>query len=192
VAQAGDVLLADDFASNRNGWDEAGDETARREFRDGMYAIRVFNTVWFAWSTADTEPLTDIHLQVRVHNLGGQDPAFGALCGYQNPESFYFLGFGDDGYYGIARVENGNLTLLSDPSGSFTHSDAIAVGQPAYTLEADCRADGTLRLAVDGVTIAEVVDSNPYGPGRIGLFVQSFDNVPVEAAFDDLVVTARP
>lgn len=185
-------LLADDFADNRNGWDVASDDTARREFRNGIYAIQVFNTVWFAWSTANTGPLSDIHLQVTVRNVGGHDPAFGVLCGYQNPDAFYFLGFGDDGYYGIARVENGNLTLLTDPGGNFTRSEAIALLQPAYTLEADCRVDGTLRLVVDGVTIAQVQDVNPYGPGRIGLFVQSFDNVPVEVAFDELVVSALP
>jgi hypothetical protein len=42
---------------------------------------------------------------------------------------------------------------------------------------------------VDGILIAEAQDNDPYGPGSLGLFVQSFDNVPVEVAFDDLIVT---
>jgi hypothetical protein len=186
---SGGVLFEDDFEANTQGWDEDVNDTAGRSFRDGVYAIEVFNTVWFAWANPETDPFEDVHLQVTVRNAGGNDPAFGVICGYLNSDAFYFLGFGDDGYYGIARIEGDDFILLTGDQNSWVQSDDIALFQESYLLEADCRSDGALRLSVDGVTIAEAQDSAPYGPGGIGLFVQSFDNVPVEVEFDNLVVT---
>jgi hypothetical protein len=145
--------------------------------------------VWFAWANPETEDFDNIHLQVTIRNAGGNDPAFGVLCSYIDSNAFYFLGFGDDGYYGIARIEGNEFNLLTGDGDSWTQSDDIELFQESYQLEADCRADGGLRLLVDGVTIAEAQDASPYGAGGIGLFVQSFDNVPVEVEFDDLVVT---
>ena len=185
----GDVLFEDSFDEDVNGWDTDSDDTAAREFRDGIYSMQVFNTVWFAWANPETDDFEDIHLQVTVSNTGGNDPAFGVLCSYIDSDAFYFLGFGDDGYYGIARIEGDDFILLTGDGESWTQSDDIVQFQESYTLEADCLADGTLRLIVDGVTIDEVQDDSPYGAGGVGLFVQSFDNVPVEVEFDDLVVT---
>jgi hypothetical protein len=187
---AGDVLFEDSFDEDVNGWDVDSDDTSAREFRDGIYSIQVFNTVWFAWANPVTDEFEDIHLQVTVSNAGGNDPAFGVICSYVDADAFYFLGFGDDGYYGIARIEGDDFNLLTGDGESWAQSDDIELFQDSYQLEADCHADGTLRLIVDGVTIAEAQDADPYGAGGIGLFVQSFDNVPVDVEFDDLVVTA--
>jgi hypothetical protein len=192
VPEAGAILFEDDFEADVNGWDVDTNDTAGRLFRDGVYVIQVFNTVWFAWANPETDAFTDVHLRVNVSNVGGNDPAFGVLCGYQDADAFYFLGFGDDGYYGIARIEGNDFILLTGDQNSWVQSDDIELFQDSYDLEADCHADGTLRLIVDGVTIAEARDTAPYGAGGVGLFVQSFDNVPVEVEFDDLVVTRLP
>ena len=189
AAPAGTVLFEDNFDEDVNGWDVDGDDTSAREFRDGAYSIQVFNTVWFAWANPETEAFNNIHLQVTVSNAGGNDPAFGVLCSYLNPDAFYFLGFGDDGFYGIARVEGSEFNLLTGDGSSWSQSDDIELFQDSYVLEADCHDDGRLRLTVDGVLIAEAQDTVLYGAGSIGLFVQSFDNVPVDVVFDDLVVT---
>ena len=188
----GDVLFQDDFSEDVNGWDIDSSDTAARDLRDGVYSLQVFNTVWFAWANPEapeSQDLTDIHLQVSVSNVGGNDPAFGVICSYLNSDAFYFLGFGDDGYYGIARIEGDDFVLLTGDGDTWASSDDIALFEDSYTLEADCRADGRLRLIVDGVVIDEVQDADPYGAGGIGFFVQSFDNVPVDVEFDDLVVT---
>jgi hypothetical protein len=133
--------------------------------------------------------LEDVHVSVTVRNTGGNDPAFGVLCSYVNSDAFYFLGFGDDGFYAIARVEGNDFILLTGEQNAWTQSDDIQLFQDSYQLDAECRTDGSLRLSVDGLTIAEAHDNDPHGAGRVGLFVQSFDNVPVEVEFDDLVVT---
>ena len=187
--ETGEALFEDTFDENLNGWDEDADDTAAREFRDGAYSVQVFNTVWFAWANPVTENFEDIHVAVTVSNVGGNDPAFGVLCSYLNADAFYFLGFGDDGYYGIGRIEGDDFLLLTSEDNRWAQSDDIEIFQEAYTLEADCLSDGTLRLIVDGVTIAEAQDPNYYGAGGVGVFVQSFDNVPVDVEFDDFVVT---
>ncbi len=190
VPQNGEVLFEDNFDEDVNGWDVDSDDTTAREFRDGIYAIQVANTVWFAWSNPVTDDMTDVHMAVTVRNTGGNDPAFGVICGYLNSDAFYFMGFGDDGFYAIARIVGNDFVLLTSDENSWIQSDQIEQFQDSYQLEGSCAADGTLTLVVDGVVIDQVQDSDPYGAGGIGLFVQSFDNVPVEVEFDDLTVTA--
>lgn len=185
----GAVLFEDNFEENVNDWDVNAEDNSARALRDGVYSIQVFNTVWFAWANPVTDDFEDIHLQVTASNVGGNDPAFGVICSYLNADAFYFLGFGDDGFYGIARIEGDEFNLLTGDGESWSQSDDIELFQDSYNLEADCHADGRLRLIVDGVEIASAQDTDPYGAGGIGLFVQSFDNVPVDVEFDDLVVT---
>lgn len=97
-------------------------------------------------------------------NLGGNDAAFGVCCSYLNSEGFYFLGFDDDGYYGIARIESLDFIVLTGEESATVRLDAMALFQPALKLKADCYADGTLCLIVDGVVIAGAQDADPYGP----------------------------
>ncbi len=185
-----EVLFEDTFDENVNGWDVVSDDNAAREFRAGIFAIQVSKPVWFAWSNPVTDDMTDVHIAVEVRNTGDNDPAFGVICSYLNSDAFYFMGFGDDGFYAIARIEGDDFILLTSDENTWIRSDQIEQFKDSYQLEGSCAADGTLTLVVDGVIIDQVQDSDPYGAGDIGLFVQSFDNVPVEVEFDDLTVTA--
>lgn len=183
-------LFEDDFSDSTSGWSEVESEAAQRAYRDGEYVFEIFKTKWFVWSNPDAGGLSNTHTTVTVSSVGeALDPSFGIICNYQDDGAFYFLGAAPDGFYAIARVEGNDYFFLTSDENLWVRSNRIDLNADAYVLEAICAADGTLTLIVDGEEIASVQDST-YTAGDIGLFGQSFDQVPVEIHFDDLTVKA--
>jgi hypothetical protein len=182
------ALFEDDFETEANDWSTAEDDTSRRSFRDGEYVMEVLDGAWIIWSTPDMDEVSHVNVAVTVTNYGGEDATFGVICNFQGNDAFYYLGFGEDGYYAIVRVDGDEDTVLTSEENLWEKSEAIAEFEGTYELDADCADDGTLRLKVDGVTIAEVQDDT-YTEGTVGFFVRSFEDLPVEVGFDNLSVT---
>ncbi|MCC6191059.1 MAG: protein kinase [Anaerolineales bacterium] len=188
----GDVLYQDDFSDSGSGWDTGSSTRRAMNYRDGVYAFEVFEPGWRITSEGSAGDLANIHAAVTVASVGAStDPGYGLLCNVQPNGAYYYLGFGPDGYYGIGYYDGESSRLLTNDNNDWIVSAGIEKYSDPYRLEADCAGDGTLRLIVDGVEIASVVDTT-LASGNIGLFVSSFEEVPVEVHFDDLIVTALP
>ena len=86
--------------------------------------------------------VSHINAAVTVTNQGGDDATFGLICNYQANDAFYYLGFGEDGYYAIVRVEGDEDIFLTSDANQWIKSEAIAEFEETYELEADCAADG--------------------------------------------------
>jgi hypothetical protein len=182
------IVFEDDFESEANDWPVSETDETRRSYDDGEYLLEILDGQWLIWSIPDMDPVSDVNLAVTVNNVGGEDATFGVVCNFEDNDNFYYLGFGADGYYAIVRVEDGEDVFLTDDENLWVKSEAIAEFETSYELEADCAADGTLRLIVDGKPIAEAQDDT-FTEGSVGLFAQSFEVLPVAVAFDDLIVT---
>ncbi len=187
------VLFKDDFSSTGSGWGRNEDETALSEYRDDQYVLEVYETGWMIWNNPEEGGMSNTHATVTITNEGtAQDPTFGLICNYVDENAFYFLGLGPDGYYGIARVEGDDNVFLTDPENDgWLLSEDLDINAASYKVEAICAADGTLTLIVNGAEIASVQD-DAYTEGDVGLFAQSFEEVPVEVHFDDLTVIEIP
>jgi hypothetical protein len=186
------VLFRDDFSNDNSGWGEAEDATAKREYRDGQYVMEIFETGWFIWNNPGEGDLANTHTTVTVSNEGeALDPTFGVICNYEDDGAFYYMGIGPDGYYAIVRVDGEDDVFLTSDENLWMQSDDIEINADSYKLEAICAEDGTLTLIVDGTEIASAVDDT-YAEGDVGLFVLSFEEVPVEVRFDDLEVIEIP
>ena len=181
------VLLKDDFSSSSSGWDTASGANSSVDYADGEYVIKIEKTKLLVWGTQNEEELGNVHITVKAKNIGAQDPTFGVVCGYKDDKNFYYMGFGVDAYYAIAKYENDNLTILTSDSNEWIQSDAIKQNADSYKIEADC-GNGRLTLYVDGKQINSVEDPG-YSKGNVGLFGRSFDKTGVEVHFDDFVVT---
>ena len=189
-ADAPETLYASDF-SDAGTWWVGGNEDHNIAATDGQYVIDVYTQQLIAWGNPEVD-LTNEHLAVTVYNAANPTVGFGFICHYHaDTGEYYYLGFGSDGYYAIGFYDGQGTNVLTSGDNSWLKSDAIAVGASEYYVEADCAADGVLRLYVDGTEIASV-ESDTYTSGDIGLFVETWDNVPVQVAFDDLLVTALP
>jgi hypothetical protein len=182
------VLFEDNFSNQRSGWSTGSDQTASVSYRGGSYVFEIYETNWHIWGNPDRD-FSNTRIEVTVSNVGrATDPTFGVICNYQDSDAFYYLGFGPDGYYGIVLWDLEDDFFLTSGENLWLFSDDIEPYADSYELEVECGRDGSLRLIVDGIEIASAFDDT-YTSGDIGLFALSFDEVPVEVHFDNLVVT---
>ena len=183
-------LYQDNFADTHGGWLVGVDAGGQRLFDSGQYVIQVTKKNWVTWSPGGTDGLRDLHAEVTITSTGyAADEGFGLICNYTDATHFYFLGFTPDGYFAIAKRNGDTDAILSDPNGKWIQSMRIAAKAGSYRLGVDCGADGTLVLYAGGLQVAVAQDST-FTSGQVGLFVRSFEQIPVEVRFGDLAVTA--
>jgi hypothetical protein len=120
------------------------------------------------------------------------EDTFGIICRAKD-DQYYALEIGNDGWYGIGRVNGDEYTSLTEPDGDRTTTDAsyaitkAQAEEESYRLRADCIGD-TLSLYVDGEKVAEVQD-DALRSGGVGLTAYNYDAPRTEILFDNIVVS---
>jgi len=181
---AGTVLFADDFSDPPGSWGTWNRSGALIDYRDGGLAIWVNETHYDFWSVAGQD-FTDVQIEVDAALLSGPvDNDYGIICRYQDRNNFYVLVISSDGYYGVAKLKNGQYSMIG--SDQLQYSDLIAQGQALTRLRADCVGD-VLSLYVNGRKLTEVKDADFTG-GDVGLVAGSYDVAGVHILFDNFVV----
>ena len=187
------VVYQDDFSDPTTGWTTYSRNYGTIKYDNSSLLItnQFSNTI--VWSTPASGDVSNIHIEVTVSNTGSvADEGFGVICNYTDDNNYYYMGISLNGYYEIARRQNGQVTVLTDAANnSWVLSRQIAQNVASYRVGADCGSDGTLTLYADGQQVATANDTT-YKNGLIGLFLVGFNDVPAEARFTDLVVTSLP
>jgi hypothetical protein len=149
---------------------------------------------YYVWSIPNSEDYEDIHMEVTViNNNTDSNTAFGFLCNRQSDgDSFYYLVATPNGQYVIAKATAGADDIFLTNNYEWAYSDLITEDASSYRVGADCGADGTLTLYVDGQEIDSVTDSS-YSSGGVGLMTWSGDGSSnANVSFDDFLVTDLP
>lgn len=189
TAPSADILFEEDFADDDQGWPGTTTENYTLGVANGEYVATMNESELYLWSVPG-QSLSDVHIEVTIRNTGqANDNAFGVVCNLQDGDNHYFLGFGSDGFYAIARAQDGETRRLSSADDLWIQSPDIPVNAASYQLGADC-ADGRLALYVNGRQIAEVNDST-FTSGDVGLFMATFEQAGAEVHFDNFVVTEK-
>jgi hypothetical protein len=184
-ATSGTLLFSDDFASNTNAWGTSGNNIGEILFEYEGLDIKVNTPNSLLW-TVTADQFRDTQIEVDGVLLGGpSDDAFGVICRYQDNEHFYGFLLSHDGYYGIFKMDDGNM-LLADSQSGLKYSDAIRQGGVVNHIQAVCQG-GTLRLTVNGTVLSEVQDSS-YIKGQMGLIVGTYEIAGTEVFFDNLQI----
>ena len=158
-----DILFMDDFSYTSSGWDRVNTDV---------------------WSNPGLN-FTDSVIEVDTSKVGGPDDNdFGIICRYQNLSNFYFFIVSSDGFYGIAKVTDGEQELIGLEN--MEYSDAINQGNSSNKLRADCNGQN-LALYINGQKLMEITDSE-YSSGDVGLIAGTFDVAGTELQFDNFVV----
>ena len=182
--EPGSLLYADDFSNPPSGWgiwDRAG---ALVEYSNGGLRIRVDEPHYDFWSVAGQD-FTDVQIEVDAALLGGpSDNDFGIICRYQDSDNFYMLVISSDGYYGAAKLKNGQYSMIG--TDQLQYNGVIAQGQAANRLRADCVGD-ELSLYVNGQKLTEVRDGD-FLDGDVGLIAGAYAVQGVDILFDNFVV----
>ncbi len=180
------VLLADDFSDVMSGWEIRNEPAAVTDYRDGQFVIIVNKPDTSLWS----KPIgvfTDVDIAVdALQTAGPFKNLFGIICRYQDAGNFYRFIIGSDGFAGITKRSNGEVTVMSGTV--LAVSDAVNQGFAANHIEAICQGSH-LALWVNGVLVAEATDDQ-FASGEIGLIASSAKNIGIEIHFDNFVVKA--
>ena len=132
----GTTLYSDDFSNPASGWGVWNRDGALVEYQSGTLRILVQNTQYDFWSVAG-QNFSDVQVEVDSKKIAGPDDNdFGLICRYVDLNNFYQFMVSSDGYYGIAKMKNGQYSLIGADQLQF--STAIAQGGAANRLRADC------------------------------------------------------
>ena len=179
-----DVLFIDDFSDPSSGWDRVTEEEGVTDYADGVYRIFVNTTNTDIWANPGLK-FTDTVIEVEAKKVGGPDDNdFGIICRYQDLSNFYFFIVSSDGFYGIAKVVDGEQDLIGLEN--MEYSEAINQGNSTNKLRADCIGQN-LVLYVNDQKMIEVTDAQ-FSEGDAGILAGTFEAPGTDIHFDDFVV----
>lgn len=188
-AQSGSVLFHDDFSNPSSGWDQTTVTDGSTDYANGGYRILVNTTSLAMWANPGQTLQNDVRIEVDATKSAGPDSnAFGIICRYNDKDNFYKFLVTSDGYAGISRLSNSNVTVISSPDGKLQTVNNINKGTASNHIRADC-IGSTLTLYVNGNQVATASDSTLSG-GDTGLFAQTYETGGVDILFHDFNVYA--
>jgi hypothetical protein len=118
------------------------------------------------------------------------DAAFGVVCRAKSNDTYYRLGVGNDGTFAIARVVDGASTILTG-GGKWIRDRRLPITPGIFSVSATCRGD-TLTLTANGYVVATAQDAQLSGPGRAGVFVETFAEPNASVVVNHFVARAFP
>jgi len=179
-----DILFIDDFSDESSGWDRINEDEGVTDYSDGVYRIAVNTDNTDIWANPGLS-FTDTVIEVDAKKVGGPDDNdFGIICRYQDLSNFYFFIISSDGFYGIAKVIDGEQILIGLEN--MEYSDTINQGNSSNKLRADCIGKN-LVLHINGQKLLEVNDSQ-YSTGDVGLIAGTFNVAGTDIHFDNFIV----
>jgi hypothetical protein len=180
----GAVLFQDDFSDPASGWLQGQDEFGQAEYSEGGFRIYVASESSAKISIPRLH-FGNVRLEVEARKIGGvDDNDFGLICRYKDPDNFYFFIISSDGYYGIGKYVQNNLTLIG--MDMMQTSDFIKQGETVNMIRADC-VDDLLTIYINGQRAAEVRDSD-FKEGDVGLIAGTFASPGTDILFKEFKV----
>lgn len=181
------VLFQEDFANPPSGWGTWSKGGASVQYDRGGLRIQVMQGQFDAWSVAGRK-FADAQIEVDATRLAGPtDNDYGIICRYVDQANFYMLIVSSDGYYGIARLQDGDYRMIG--ADSLQYSETLAQQTAKNTplhLHADC-IGRTLRLSVNDQALLEVQDDT-FTSGDVGVLAGTYSGKDVDILFDNFVV----
>ncbi len=182
----GAILFQDDFSNPSSGWKVWNQDGETVEYHKNEAGLRILvqDKQYDFWSVAGKN-FADTQIEVDAFKLGGPDDNdFGILCRYVDKDNFYAFLASNDGFAGIAKMKDGQYSLLGE--NKLKYNRAIAHGDAINHLRADCNGT-TLRWTVNGQLIQEAQDSD-FTDGDVGLLAGSYENPGVDILFRQFMV----
>jgi hypothetical protein len=186
-AEPGAIIFADTFENDSGNW-----KTTLQP--DGsMIGVQagglrfVINSTYQDYFSILKDNYTDTLVDVDALKMyGPDDNLMGVVCRLQDMENYYLFLVTSDAYYGIARVQDGQYTLLSSEvmESNVTH---INQGIDNNHLRVGC-VQNALWLEVNGVMLAGLYDDT-FTEGKIGLMAGSTSQPAVDILYDNFAIT---
>ena len=183
-APSGTILFQDDFSKIPGDWGLWDRKGGLITYEQGGFRILVNEIDYDFWSVAGKH-FGDTLVEVDAARLAGTvNNAFGLICRYQDNRNFYMFLVSSDGYFGIAKLSDGEYRLIG--SKQLQYSGLINSAQAAHRLKAGCVGDH-LTLWVDSNKMLEVQDPD-FTSGDVGLMAGTYSSGGVDILFDNFQV----
>jgi len=181
--------LLDDFSNPSSGWDVNSGAEGSVGYEDGAYVIRVDKVDYSLWANPG-EMFDDVVVEVTAQLTPDSASAdMGVLCRYQDAGNFIYGGITSDGFYGIAQMKNGQLSVLTS-GGKLRPSDIIEQGTQANELRFLC--EGNQFTLVVNDQVVDAIEAEAPARGDVGLLAGTFEKPGARVRFDDFVVNRSP
>lgn len=176
------VIHQDDF-SVTSLWFVTTEPDFNMRYEAGGY--RIFNNFLNSYvNSVRSFNFADIHVAVDASRVAGPETGlYGVVCRWQDVHNFYGLGVASNGTYGIVRVSNGIVTVLSQGTVDAAHfNPGAAVNRVGGTC-----SGATLALFVNDAQVAQVTDA-AFASGFVGLFSLTRTAPGLDVHFDNFAV----
>lgn len=184
AAREAGILFQDNFTGSEQRWGIWSGEGALVDYQQGALHFLINQPQYDFWSVAG-QNFADVRIDVdAVKWAGPDDNDFGLICRYVDKNNFYMLVISSDGYYGIAKMVDGQYSMIG--AELLQYSSAILQGQAVNHLRADCLGS-TLRLYANDQLLMETSDAT-FSSGDVGVVVGSYQEGGVEVFFDNFLV----
>ena len=182
IPDTGEIIFQDDF-SRLGVWFTTIDPNFRIEYAEGGY--RILNNFANSYvSSIRTLIHTDIFVETEATRIEGAETGYyGVVCRWQDIHNFYAFVIGSDGFYGIARLVNGEVTFLTEGR---TTDGEINLGTAANRIGGSCLGN-TLTLFANGEQLLQVQD-NTFTSGSVGLMVGTRSAPGTHVHFDNFAL----
>jgi len=174
------LLFSDDFSSEVGWYTEQGEKYGFEFIADG-YRIYVNIPQAEIWSIRDNT-YSDVILEVEAARMAGaKNGYYGLICRQVDDKNYYALVIGSDGFFGIGKVEDGELTFIQEgqDTAGVIYPDAATFNK----IRADCIGD-KLRLYGNGKLLVQAQDGS-YQEGDTGLIIGTRTQPDLEVLFDN-------
>jgi hypothetical protein len=186
LSNSGDAIFRDDFSKPYSGWLRGTDlpNGGISDYADGKFRILVNEPNFDYWSNPNLL-FENTRIEVdAVKQAGPEINRYGLICRYQDEKNFYFFIISSDGYYGLGKIKDNQLSLIG--MDAMLPSNVVLAGSGLNHLRADC-VDDELTFFVNGQQVAQAKDSD-FSSGDVGMLVGTFDEPGVDVTFDNFVV----
>lgn len=180
-----EAIFEDDF-SNTSVWYTVQEDDYGFEYADNGYHISNDILNGAIWSVREME-FADVRLDVDVtRKAGPADGYFGVVCRFSGDGTdYYALVIGDDGFYGILKMEDGELEFLE--SGT-DNAGIIQRGQGETNRVSGVCSGDLLTVYANDQQLLEVWDDT-FSSGDIGLVAgNKLTGAGVDVLFDNFAI----
>lgn len=174
----------DDFSDPNSGWPELEDTDRLLEYKDEEYRILVKNTDIWGGASPGIQ-VSDYIVTVDVRNVSGVDGSYGIIFQLADDWStFYTFEIFPDGYYSLWRFEakKKGWKLLE-----YQFSEHIKQSTDRNEIQV-VRSGDLIRTYANQQLVVEMTESSFTGVDSVGLITSSYDDINVDARFDNFAV----
>ncbi|WP_347175043.1 caspase family protein [Polaribacter uvawellassae] len=173
----GNIILEDDFTSNKGNWAESSTSDAVLEVKNNRYYFEHKRTSggWSSTKVVDIDDNKDFEIESRFLKIGGiNNNGYGFVFGRKDGNNQFVFTITGDGSYSIDQYVDGKYTALKE----WTKSEHIKTGDYAYNTLKIKKERGFIKFYVNDRYLT-LYTHKPFLGNRFGFIVYNDQKIAI-------------